>query len=81
MNIKSQNKNGSTNLIQIKNYSKYKHIQSDVMRREYSQELHTVLHNLAKPVFHSRPQNTTTSKFKIYDINIHTQKHSCSYSH
>ena len=31
------------------------------MRQRCSQELHTVLHNLAEPVIHSRPQNYTTS--------------------
>ena len=34
---------------------------SYLMKRESSQELHTVLHGLAEPVIHSRPQNATTS--------------------
>ena len=66
-----------TKEISTKNYSsKNENKNSYLMRRKSSQELHTVLHNLAEPVIHSRPQNTTisganTSKH-IYDINIHT---------
>ena len=43
------------------------------MRRECSQELHTVLHSLAEPVIHSRPQNATTS-------GANTSKHNHPYT-
>ena len=44
-----------------KSFIKNEDKNSYLMRRKSSQELHTVLHNLAEPVIHSRPQNTTIS--------------------